>query len=359
MTKSKPYSANALKGTGLRGVSPAPMPLGGLGAGNVCLNGYGGLQDFSILNKPETSSVPNGHGSRDAAFAILHIKGSRQKSQNYWKAPMPPEKVYNRGTKGQGHRGGSHEGIPRFKNCRFKGEFPFGSIGLSDHPLVPLKVDILGFNPFIPLDDVNSGILCAVLEYTFRNTSKRKVDFKFSYHLSHLAEGLAPDSQNAVIPGCSIHFYNTDEIGTEKSGSTSLSVIGHRPRIKAMGFRGGWFDSISALWREVSGGAVKTNSKTDFNAKNGSGRNSGSILLKNSLNPGEEVTYPVLITWHFPNCHYLAGRINNAEITGDGCCDVTKPEWRLSYASKWQDARKVADHVHARADKRASIRLNT
>ena len=146
MTKSKPYSANALKGTGLRGVSPAPMPLGGMGAGNVCLNGYGGLQDFSIRNKPETSAVPDGHGSRDAAFAILHIKGSR-KVPKLLEGPMPPEKVYNLGTKGQGHRGGGHEEIPRFKNCRFKGEFPFGSVGLSD-PHVPLKVDILGFKTF-------------------------------------------------------------------------------------------------------------------------------------------------------------------------------------------------------------------
>src|SRR6516165_12449165 len=28
------------------------MPLGGIGAGCVCLNGYGGLQDFSIDHRP-------------------------------------------------------------------------------------------------------------------------------------------------------------------------------------------------------------------------------------------------------------------------------------------------------------------
>ena len=84
MTKSKPYSANALNGdrsqrsfTGTHLLQMA-MPLGGLGAGNVCLNGYGGLQNFSIRNKPETSAVPDGQGSRDTAFVILHIKGSRK-----------------------------------------------------------------------------------------------------------------------------------------------------------------------------------------------------------------------------------------------------------------------------------------
>ena len=51
------------------------MPLGGIGVGSVCLNGYGGLQDFSIHQRPETTSLPEGFScnSPEAAFAILHI----------------------------------------------------------------------------------------------------------------------------------------------------------------------------------------------------------------------------------------------------------------------------------------------
>src|SRR5271167_472506 len=51
------------------------MPLGGIGAGCICFNGYGGLQDFSIGNKPATTAMPDGHGFTDAAFALLHIRG--------------------------------------------------------------------------------------------------------------------------------------------------------------------------------------------------------------------------------------------------------------------------------------------
>src|ERR1035441_11135751 len=36
------------------------MPLGGIGGGSICLNGYGGLQDFSIHQRPETTSLPEG-----------------------------------------------------------------------------------------------------------------------------------------------------------------------------------------------------------------------------------------------------------------------------------------------------------
>ena len=42
------------------------MPLGGIGAGCVCLNGYGGLQDFAIRNQPATTAMPDGHGNTES-----------------------------------------------------------------------------------------------------------------------------------------------------------------------------------------------------------------------------------------------------------------------------------------------------
>ncbi len=356
MNKAAPYSRDVLKGSGALRTYAGPnllqiaMPLGGLGAGNVCLNGYGGLQDFSIRNKPETSAVPDGHGNRDSAFAILHVKG-RHSITRLIEGPMPPEKIYNLGTKGQGHRGGGHEGIPRFKTCSFVGQYPFGTVRLYDHD-VPLEVELTGFNPFIPLDDLNSGIPCAILEYTFTNRTKKKTEFEFSYHLSHLAEGSAPDarnSRNEVIPRRGVHLFNTDPAQSETFGSASLSVIGHTPQIKAMWLRGGWFDSISALWREVSSGKFKTNDGKRSD-KSISGRNGGSILVAGTLDPGEKITYPVLITWHFPNCHYIAGRVNNTEISAEDCCEDQRPDWRPYYASQWRNAREVSDKIHAEYD---------
>src|SRR5262249_24342237 len=52
------------------------MPIGGIGAGCICLNGYGGLQDFSIANRPATTALPQGFASSRAGFAVLHVKGS-------------------------------------------------------------------------------------------------------------------------------------------------------------------------------------------------------------------------------------------------------------------------------------------
>src|SRR5579864_2445953 len=40
------------------------FPLGGIGAGCMCLNGYGGLQDFSIFNHPTLTALPGDSYSR-------------------------------------------------------------------------------------------------------------------------------------------------------------------------------------------------------------------------------------------------------------------------------------------------------
>lgn len=349
MSKAKPYPDKILFDYGKQRTFTQDnnlqiaLPLGGLGAGMICLNGYGGLQDFAIRNRPATSATPDGHGTTDAAFATLHIKGKKTTTK-LLEGPMPPEKIYNLGTKGQGFREGGFEGLPRFKNVTFQGEYPFGKVTLKD-PNVPLQVKITGFNPFIPLDDKNSSLPCAILEYTLTNRSKTKVDYDFAYHLSHLAPGVGngKNSRNTPISG-GVHFHNTEHANNEAFGSASLTAIGYKPKTKTMWFRGGWFDSISALWHEVSTGTFKTNKGND--TKELQGRNGGSVQLSGSLKKGESVTYPILITWHFPNCHYTNPRQNN-DCENDACCEANPaPPWRPYYAGIWNNAAEVATYVH-------------
>jgi len=78
-TRAKPYSPEDLysprrqrvyRGNQLAQIA---FPLGGIGAGCVCLNGYGGLQDFSVRNRPSLTAAPEADGYGGAAFAVLHI----------------------------------------------------------------------------------------------------------------------------------------------------------------------------------------------------------------------------------------------------------------------------------------------
>ena len=329
------------------------MPVGGIGAGCVCLNGYGGLQDFSIWNHPAITVSPDPEGfSEPAAFAILHIKGSSPVTKLV-EGPFPLLKIYDQGIQGQGNFHGGFEGFPRFERCVFKGEYPFGEANISDRS-VPVQITLTAWNPFIPLDDKNSGIPSAILEYTLHNASRNTVQYEFSYHLSHLAPGCSKDesgSRNAVIPGRGVFLHNVEKPNAERYGSACLIVIGNKPRVKGMWLRSPFgFDALSALWREVSTGTFTANDGS--NEIDTMGRNGGSILLEGSLEAGESRTYPIVIAWHFPNGYLQIGGASNQEAappqTPAEC--HTLPEgrlapWRPYYASVWADAREVALYV--------------
>lgn len=327
------------------------MPMGGIGAGCICLNGIGGIVDFSIRNIPATTALPDGHGFTDAAFAILHIKG-KSPITRLIEGPLAPERLYDQGLQSQGFRKGGFEGLPRFADCRFKAAYPFGHVQLTDES-IPIAVDIAGWSPFVPLDDRTTGMPAAILEYQLTNTSTEPVEYEFSYNLSHLALGKAgwKGTRNAVIDG-GINYYNTEHPLAETFSSATLSVIGHEPKIKAMWTRGRWFDWIASLWRELSEGTFRPNAgNTDRDLD---GTNGGSILLPGKLLPGESITYPIVITWHCPNVYY-----SNPEpaccAPGEDC-STPKPRWRNDAAGQWANAAAVAADLRKNF---ASVRQRT
>jgi uncharacterized protein (DUF608 family) len=340
------------------------VPIGGIGAGSVCMNGYGGLQDFSIRTRPENTALPSefSANSPEAAFAILRIKGDPGVTKLV-EGPFPPFKIFDQGLQGQGLRRGGFEGFPRFQKCTFKGEYPFGEASLTDAS-VPLEVKVTGWNPFIPLDDRNSGIPCAILEYTLHNTSTAPVEYELSYHLSHLAPGCKPEqssSMNAVIAGKGVLMNNREEANAEAFGSAALIAIGESPRIKAMWLRSpGWeFDSLSALWREVSTGQFSTNDGS--NSVDTAGRNGASILLDGKIAARETRTHTIVIAWHFPNCYLREGlKAESGKVSGDPGCRTAVAggslPWRPFYAAQWKDAREVALYVEQNY---ASLRART
>ncbi|MEX0776035.1 MAG: GH116 family glycosyl hydrolase [Phycisphaeraceae bacterium] len=333
------------------------MPMGGIGAGCLCLNGHGGLQDFSIHHAPHMSALPDGHDAREAAFALLHIKGEHPITK-LLEGPMPPEKLYDQGLQSQGHRHSGHEGLPRFETASFTAAYPFGHVNLT-HPQVPLAIAITGFSPFIPLDDRSSSMPCAIIEYTLTNDSDKLVEFEFSFHVSHMAPGGLGrrGDRNAPIQGFGVSFTNTEHPHSEKFGSLAFGVMGHKPHIKAMWMRSGWFDWITALWREVSSGHFKPNAgNTDRDFE---GLNGGSIMVEGQLASGTSITYPVVIAWHFPNCHATYGGPPNSQC-GDDCrgqkAEHPAPRWRPYYAGQWNDASEVALRVR---DDYQSLRSRT
>jgi uncharacterized protein (DUF608 family) len=325
--------------------------MGGLGAGCICLSGYGALLDFSIRNKPDTTALPDGHSCTPAAFALLHVQGTKPVTKLV-EGPLPIEKIYDQGLQAQGYRKGGHEGLPRFEHAEFRGRYPFGDVVLTD-PGVPVRVGITGWSPLVPGDDRASGLPCAILEYTLHNTSAKTVACMLSFHLAHLAVGAGGDmgTRNAVMDGRGVLFTNTDAGHLASFGSASVSVLGGpAPKIKAMWLRvPAWtYGGISALWKEATEGRFAANTGNADQPIDG--RNGGSVLVEHKLRPGQRVTVPFLITWHFPNVDWTAGQPKPAPPAACGCADGNctappRPAWQPWYATQWRDAAAIARYV--------------
>jgi uncharacterized protein (DUF608 family) len=344
-----PASSRTFTGESLLQIS---MPMGGIGAGCICLAGHGALQDFSIRNRPSVTALPDDiQFWNDGGFALLHVRGNEPVTR-LLEGPLPPGKIYDQALQASGYRKVGYEGLPRMDRCRFAAAYPTGQVELSDDA-VPLAVTLTGWSPFIPLDDRTSSMPAAILEYSLTNTSNQPVQFDFSYHLSHLprAQGGWRNTRNRAIDG-GILFYNTVPAHDEMFGTATLTVIGHDPIVKAMWTRGGWFDWIAALWEEVSHGNFRPNpGNTDRDID---GRNGGSLLVPASLAPSQSITIPILITWHVPNV-YLTQLQPGATPwwTAQPTSNVPPgagPAWRPYYTSQWPDAAAVAADLRKNFD---------
>jgi len=323
------------------------LPLGGLGAGCVSLTAYGALQDFAVRNRPHLTALSDGHGFSDAAFALLHVRGKKPVTRLV-EGPFPLEKVYDQGLQGQGYRKSGHEGLPRFAKALCRGAFPALSVMLED-PAVPLRVTVTGWSPFVPNDDLSSGLPCAILEYRLENRTGRPVDAAISFHVDAWTGGVPRQrSRNVLLPGRGTALLGEEDAKAESFGSNALGVAFHAAKVKAMWFRGGWFDGISALWREAEQDRFQPNDGSPAEGADLKARNGGSVWVDVKLAPGETATVPFILAWHFPNVHGSVGAPKPAAGSpGCGCTEAkaAEPSWRPFYAGRFADAGAVVEHV--------------
>jgi hypothetical protein len=148
-------------------------PIGGIGAGMICLEGTGAISHVSVRNAPDIFNEPY-------MFAALFIKNENRNIAKVIEGPVPEWKYFGQPESGNGF-GGSSYGFPRFDNAVFISRFPFGYIDLKDND-IPFKVKVTGWSPFIPGDTDNSSLPVGALEYQFSNPTDQTREAIFSYN---------------------------------------------------------------------------------------------------------------------------------------------------------------------------------
>lgn len=188
MAKGSKSKQRGYKGKRLAHVA---FPLGGMGAGMVCLEGAGAFSHVSLRHKPDLFHEP-------LMFAGLYVKGA--KTARVIEGPVPMHKVASGPRSGLG-KGIKNFGLARFSEARFDCAFPFGKVSLADEEM-PVEVELTGWSPFAPPDADSASLPVAGLEYKIKNTSAKLVKGVFSFHAKNFMKpGLHVPANVSPVPG--------------------------------------------------------------------------------------------------------------------------------------------------------------
>jgi uncharacterized protein (DUF608 family) len=233
--------------------------------------------------------------------------------------------------------------MPRFESGRFLGSYPFARVELSD-PSVPLKVTLEAFNPFIPGNELDSGLPVAIFYWRLANESQSRVDATV---LGSLENGASwreiGGSRNRFLEEASIRGISmtSEKLPAEhpNRGTLALATLNREITFTERWDRGEWFDAQSLFWEDfASDGRLDPIPATDASPEN---RNDvGSIGALLSLEPGEEKVAAFLIAWHFPNRqNYWVEEIFGYQP------DPAGPILGNYYATEFEDAWSVARYT--------------
>ena len=313
------------------------FPLGGMGAGMICLEGAGALSHVSIRNKPDIFNEP-------LMFSALCVKGETNVSR-LLEGPVPSWKVFFPWGRGAGMGGwGKSYGLPHCARAEFHARFPFGNVKLRD-PNVPLEMEITGWSPFIPGDADNSSLPVAALEYRFANMTDKPVEAIYSFHAKNFLSTDTPGvSVRSTRGGFVLCQPGSDERPWDQ-GSLSVAVDDPDVKVNCAWFRGGWFDALTMVWKSISDGATpKARPITTGDPSPG-----GSLYVPFRLEPGEEKVIRLRLAWYVPETDIRVGRDSGGEEASSnascGCEGNTDlPKHKPWYAGVFEDIEAVTDY---------------
>lgn len=279
------------------GLAHWAFPVGGIGAGMICLEGQGSFSHVSLRHRMERFHEP-------FAFACIGIPG-RPDLARLVEGRVPEHKIFAAAGGGLGCVARSY-GLPRFAESTAWSKFPFSRIAFSEEDY-PLTAAVTAWSPFTPPDADPSSLPVGCLEYTFRNRTAERIAATFSFHSANffvqepgkqIIAGAAPGRYG--VSRCDSGFTLWEDGGETEPARTSafrVVAVGETAQVDPRWFRGGWYDAQTIVWRNARN-AVPVDAP-DY-ADEGPASPGGSLYVPIDLGPGEERTMRLLLSWHTP-----------------------------------------------------------
>jgi uncharacterized protein (DUF608 family) len=320
-----PYSGESL--------NRVAFPMGGMGAGMVCLEGTGALSHFSLRNRPEVFNEP-------LTFAALSIKGENDAAL-VLEGPVPSWKIFGAPGTGNGASGSSF-GLPRFASASFQTRFPFATVTLTD-PRIRMDVQITGWSPFEPGDADHASLPVAGLEYRFVNRSPKAQEAVFSFHARNFM--VVGRNAQAVrsLPGGFQLWGGAAAERPHEEGAFSVVAADPQAKVNAAWFRGGWFDALTMVWKDIETGACFERPAVTA----GDPSPGGTLSVPFRLDPGAAKTIVLQLSWYVGRTNLRTGK----DPAGTPPVDArTAPAYKPWYSGRFADAGEVAAYWKDRYD---------
>lgn len=309
------------------------FPLGGIGAGMICLEGTGNLSHFSLRNKPEVFNEPT-------VFSAISLKGNKQ-SALLLEGPVQSRKIFGSNGTGNGYISDRSNGLPRFENCSFQAEFPFGTVRLKDKSM-PFDVEITGWSPFIPNDADNSSLPVAALEYSFKNNSDKTVEAVYSFNsVNFMKCGNGINRVAKTEKGFVFIQQGTPEEPWEE-GYFCAQTTDKAAKVNPSWFRGGWYDSLTMAWNDIASGNCPEKENIPENEDSSPG---ASLFVPFKLKEGESKKITVQLSWYVPK--------TNVRVAASCQCKSAGPAKYHSpwYSGKFKNIEETAAYWKKNHDK--------
>jgi uncharacterized protein (DUF608 family) len=314
------------------------FPMGGIGAGMICLEGTGALSKFSLRNHPELGSEPK-------LYAAVSVKGEgTQRVARVLEGPVPAWKLRPFLPGVEGDYPGGCWGLPRFQQATFEPRFPFATVSLHDDK-IPIEVDLTGWSPFTPGDADNSSLPVAAVEYRFTNRRSVPIDAVFSFNSPNFF-AIREESFNKgrptdrITPTANGFILHGPKIKNEPWRDVSLAIWADDPaaKVNLAWMRG--VDSPQLVWRDVESGSSYARPALHDDAAPGA-----SIFVPFVVAPGEAKNISLRLAWYAPKSHLfkpadIATDSNVVSCNAVGCSPVagTHEPW---YAGRFSSIEKV------------------
>ena len=319
------------------------FPMGGMGAGMICLEGTGAISHVSVRHKPDVFHEP-------FMFGAIAVKGLKNGAK-VLEGPVPERKLYGDPYTGNGSSNSSY-GFPRFEEAEFQASFPFGTVTLKDKD-IPVDVSIKGWSPFSPGEEDLSSLPLAALEYTFTNPTDSAMEMVFSYHAQNFMRilnrnqwGNYYENLGHRIQAAKNGFILSQSCLPDKphyKGDFSISTL-EEATTDYRWFRGGWYDARTMLWKDIE-------SSVPISDTASAGSENASLYIPFSLEAGDTKTIHLLMSWYVPHSDQRFGGIPPVEGSpscdpGTGCCsdEFTSQFYEPWYSGRFTDINEIAEY---------------